>query len=859
MSSTEEPAIQIRQPLTTAQNRLIATSYAAVCATLGLSTLAISPTYILSNQTHPDAAAKIENVLFGTANTIFRAGLNKNIYTSPIKAQLSYLILEKYKRLANYLIEGLDQVKVDQIQLMTVTHKTQNYVLPRMIQIDSQRATVLVSVCAEYDHAAKKWVAANPAPNRIRVPFPDASDEMLSRVLFVDNNLNHVTYQGIDFYILRGLTNDVLGRHRILTLAVNCRYSESLRSWTLDELPFIPYQGDMQFISLKNWLKGFIPASLLSKEAGTEAQVRKLKNFPFLYAQIKGNQEKLPFKFKFLYDHSELSTWGHRAGWAQVLNQLKRISNDDSNKELLIVDIAEKTFSWDVLFLEQSKVKHIHYNGIDYHVPWSALKFKEEDGIRVHVAKVSPDSDLIVKWSAGQWVKDTEETPSTLRERRSVTEDYIRVPFLLVWHNPPNMPKWFDYINSPQIMLERPVFRKSLPNCVGIVTFSDYMTRWVIDHVDSTIPVHTLKHPTEIPDNKFNFEKFMANPEKSVIQIGYWLRKMCFIGSIQSTVYKKIWLYGGKHAMDCIQRECIEHHANNEPCGDMKDVLITRLSDELYDEVLTKNVIVLNLYDTSVNNAIIEAIVRHTPVLVNKHPAVIEYLGPDYPLYYETSEEVNRKLHNFDAIKAAHVYLKNSGLDTPLSYRNFIKSFKECPLIQNLCDLANGVVPRSPTLSSTPEVDLEVPRRAFHRRNSSFTLTDSHPDTTPAPTNRRSSIALTIVVPPQNGVSSDDIIATPFTQNFLNNPVPPTPLPVTPTNTTRSFDRNLVNGLNSESHHRSLSNVLSLANHHRSDTTLLSNTVINAPATPTRVRPTRLRPARDSITEEEEEEQKEEH
>ena len=137
MSSTEEPPIQIRQPLTTAQNRLIATSYGAVCATLGLSTLAVSPTYILSNQTHPEAASKIEMVLFGTVNTIFRAGLDKNIYTSPIKAQLSYLILEKYKRLANYLIEGLDQVRADQIQLMTVTHKTQNYVLPRIIQTQS--------------------------------------------------------------------------------------------------------------------------------------------------------------------------------------------------------------------------------------------------------------------------------------------------------------------------------------------------------------------------------------------------------------------------------------------------------------------------------------------------------------------------------------------------------------------------------------------------------------------------------------------------------------------------------------------------------------------------------------------------
>jgi hypothetical protein len=822
--------VHLNPSLSITQNKVISKSYSAVCAALGLSSLAISPTYVLSDKTHPDAPSKIETVLFGAQNTIFRAGLDRNIFISPIKNQLSYLILEKYKRLANYLIDGLDCVTIKDIKLITVTCKSQNYILPQILTLNAQSAIVLLSVCAEYDHAAKKWIAASPAPSKIRVPFPDASDEILSRVLFVDNNLNHVTYGDLNFYILRGLTNDVLGRHRILTLPVTVRYSDANKAWMLEDLPFTPYQGKMEFISLNNWLKGFIPASMLAREAGTEAQLRKFKQFPILYQQIKENQEKLPFKFKFLYDHSELATWGHRAGWAQVLNQLKRMSNDESNKELLIVDIAEKSFSWDVLFLEQSKVKHIHYNGIDYHVPWSALKFKEEDGIRVHVAKVA--TDLIVKWSAGQWVKDTEETQATLRERRSVTEDYIEVPFLLMWHNPPNMPKWFDYINSPQMMLERPVFKKSMPNCVGIITFSDYMTQWVVNNVPHDIPTYTLKHPTEIPDNKFSFEKFMDNQEKSLIQIGYWLRRMCFIGSIQTNVYKKVWLYGGKHAMDCIQRECIEHHANGEPCSDMKDVLITRLSDELYDEVLTKNVIILNLYDTSVNNAIIEAIVRHTPVLVNRHPAVIEYLGPDYPLYYDTFEEATKKLHNFDSIKAAHVYLRNSGLDTPLSYRSFLKSFKECPLIQKLCDLANGVVPSSPTLSSCEEPD--PTRRSFNvnERRPSFTLLENR-----NLAERRSSVPLTIVVPPKEGVLSDDIIATPFMNNTSNNnPNAPTPIPVTPLTpigSSSAIDPNILNGLNEATpHHRSLSNVLSLASHQRSDSTILSNIIINGPSTP---------------------------
>jgi hypothetical protein len=49
---------------------------------------------------------------------------------------------------------------------------------------------------------------------------------------------------------------------------------------------------------------------------------------------------------------------------------------------------------------------------------------------------------------------------------------------------------------------------------------------------------------------------------------------------------------------------------------------------------------ILSLVDASTNNAVIECIARATPLLVNPHPAVIEYFGADYPTYNESIDDV---------------------------------------------------------------------------------------------------------------------------------------------------------------------------------------------------------------------------
>lgn len=81
------------------------------------------------------------------------------------------------------------------------------------------------------------------------------------------------------------------------------------------------------------------------------------------------------------------------------------------------------------------------------------------------------------------------------------------------------------------------------------------------------------------------------------------------------------------------------------------------ISGRAYDQLLSSNVAFVHLYDSSANNAIIECIVRNTPILVNPLPAVREYLGDGYPFYFESLEEAAEKLRSNELIARTHEYL----------------------------------------------------------------------------------------------------------------------------------------------------------------------------------------------------------
>lgn len=228
-----------------------------------------------------------------------------------------------------------------------------------------------------------------------------------------------------------------------------------------------------------------------------------------------------------------------------------------------------------------------------------------------------------------------------------------------VLHNPPNSPDWFDISNSPQAILDRTVFQEALTTCKAIVCLSDYLADWLTPRVD--VPVISVKHPTEIPFKKWSMKNYIKSSKKKLVQIGYWLRKFESIENIKcDNRYEKIWLPGDinytKYMFDIYKKTT---RTAKESKFKFSGIHMKNISNDEFDNTLSECVGLVDLYDSSANNGIIECVARNTPLLVNRLPAAEEYLGKNYPLFFDDLDEASSMLYDENKIYEAHLYLKN--------------------------------------------------------------------------------------------------------------------------------------------------------------------------------------------------------
>ena len=292
-------------------------------------------------------------------------------------------------------------------------------------------------------------------------------------------------------------------------------------------------------------------------------------------------------------------------------------------------------------------------------------------------------------------------------------------------------------------------FIESLKFCKGIFVLSENLRNQFYDEfnkMDIKVPIYILMHPTETPEVKFTIENFLYNKDKKIINVGGWLRNIfafytltlpkifnfkekkwySYIYDFNGTI-RKVGLKGynmsnyypsdnfindltNHLSLDksntCIcQKKISQNICQNISCSDQiqnnwykhyfnftEDVInsvsiISKLENDDYDKLLSENIVFINLVDASAVNTVIECIVRNTPIIINKHPAILEMLGEKYPLYYENitnyyeiNKQVNDLLANTSNITKAFNYLQKLDkrcylINTFVS--NFIKDLQE--------------------------------------------------------------------------------------------------------------------------------------------------------------------------------------
>lgn len=260
-----------------------------------------------------------------------------------------------------------------------------------------------------------------------------------------------------------------------------------------------------------------------------------------------------------------------------------------------------------------------------------------------------------------------------------------REPWVGFIHIPAGIPSWFQGYQSNESIFRTPAWRESLPLCRGLFTLSASHREDLAAKLAT--PVESLLFPTETPELTWSWERFRANADRQVVQIGWWLRRLHSIYRLPACRYRKVFLCTTSFDFSEIlaaEREILVADGLFEDGMYRTATRLGGLSDAEYDRLLSENLVFLDLYQSSANNAIVECIVRNTPVLVNPLPAVVEYLGPGYPLYFRGLDEAAAKAEDMDLVLAAHRYLAALDIKERLTGGYFLKSFAASGIYRSL-------------------------------------------------------------------------------------------------------------------------------------------------------------------------------
>lgn len=285
------------------------------------------------------------------------------------------------------------------------------------------------------------------------------------------------------------------------------------------------------------------------------------------------------------------------------------------------------------------------------------------------------------------------------------------------------------------------IFLNSLKNCKGLIVLSYYNKNNVdleLKKLYLNINVFVIYHPTP-PTFNYTFQLNLFNESKLIFNIGGWLRNpysiFCNNFLYNNILLNKIKLKGKNmdeyfplnikdiDMIDNYHEKIIGNNNayNNIFCRDIttmnyyfkylieywKDLyfsknlsneeineilivnrnsveIIEYLENEIYIKYFTKSIIYCDFLDCSASNTIIECISCCTPIIVPRLPAIVEYLGNDYPLYIDKlKKEKNNYILTNDLIINANSYLLKLKKSNKFTLSNFINNLEQI-IIENI-------------------------------------------------------------------------------------------------------------------------------------------------------------------------------
>jgi hypothetical protein len=246
-------------------------------------------------------------------------------------------------------------------------------------------------------------------------------------------------------------------------------------------------------------------------------------------------------------------------------------------------------------------------------------------------------------------------------------------PWVGIFHHPVNV---FSPLPGEQATLLRRQFsgrarrRDAIRQLRGAVALSSEGVRELRNCLK--IPVLEILHPTEHEVIHWQPQS-LASPRR-IVQAGYFLRNTRVIYQIDAPGWKRVRLCHGRkrqHRRDLALRANLPRAEFYLPAVESR----TYVGNTEYDELLSTSVVITEMFGAAANNVVVECIARGTPLLVNRLPAIEEYLGREYPLFFEDVRDVG-KLLNDKLLLETHHYLRERAAIIP-TFHSFAQAIAQ--------------------------------------------------------------------------------------------------------------------------------------------------------------------------------------
>lgn len=302
------------------------------------------------------------------------------------------------------------------------------------------------------------------------------------------------------------------------------------------------------------------------------------------------------------------------------------------------------------------------FNIIGFNDSFGKHRFSNNKILEILAKNSVPDDNLNFVW----WI----EKVFTDKKYKTDLEKLKNKPWFGVAHVPLLTPNWAMYAqNDLSSIYFSEHWGEAKKYCKGIICLSEHMSEQ-FKAFEPDLNVISLKHPIGKPDHEFNLNAFIDSP--CLVLVGTWLRDYKWFCESEFGIPKKILMT--HYAQDYLTNRYSKYYPDIIDKLNTLEVL-DRLCNEQYDLLISSSLIFLGMHETSANNALCECIAMNVPFVANKHPALVEYVGEDYPLFAKPGKSFNITI---SMVRDAHLYLKNNHfLKLNLEYNTFLNEFRK--------------------------------------------------------------------------------------------------------------------------------------------------------------------------------------